>query len=651
MLKSVHKKPTLLFGLIGICLFSLLPVATVAGAPGDYAPRPAKEGRTVILHGDFSRNGADKSLIVIPDGENGDSKTVPIGGNAHSSVGGWDSIEMDCFNPERGYYKTTLRLRGGVHYQFKMEQKNSGGIKDVWYGLDGYMSRHATDPYNGGSDANINLFLKHDDDVTFFFIDGDRGSFVEWQPAPPHPDDNQPGTKFHLISVATKIRDNLQGLEQNGNSHNIFDNNARGSWRWRDGFSPVWYSLTDLPASGEIGADGTDISATGALYMFRRTDVGEIGMYGKWQLDHDIANPAQDHNSDYWKNAGAFFSDPANAPKLNITDANGRPMHFPLDYADDEKQPRHEEGANNIIFEGASTVRAAGVYTYYWDAINLDGTLTDDAQNFAAYPRHPAQSVYLPTITLDAQQGTRLSGQVHGYNPLQPEQNVVYILLTNGEGQRQIHTASVDAQGAWQLDLSLPNGSYTANVFADVFTPQLIDPLARNFSNELYAVEGTADVDDLNTSDGYAGQAYLRDFIAAQNAPDHYAAFGDGIPASDRRIYEVDGAKTPVPIGTSFSTNGEGAGTHTRSRVAETTFTIDNPIPTDMPTDTPMPSETAPDNTVTITAAPTPTQTGDLLTAPPTGDRQILRVLLLGGTAGCAAIFLFAMRKRKAWQK
>ena len=184
-MKNIWKKPILIVLLLSVCLaLPLIHAAAVAAARDDYSPRPAKDRRTVFLHGDFSRNGANRPLIVIPDGTNGNSKTVSIGDNAHSSVGAWDSIEMDCFNPERGYYKTTLRLKGGVHYQFKMEQKNSGGVKDVWYGLDGYMPRYDVDPFNGSSDANINLFLKKDDDVTFFFIDGDRDSFAEWQPSP-----------------------------------------------------------------------------------------------------------------------------------------------------------------------------------------------------------------------------------------------------------------------------------------------------------------------------------------------------------------------------------------------------------------------------------------------------------------------------------
>ena len=324
-----------------------------------YSPRPANDGRTVLLHGNFTENGANKSIIVIPSDQNGNSKTTDVGANEHSSVGGWDTIEMDCFNPARGYYKTTLRLKADVNYQFKIEQKNSGGIKDVWYGLDGYMSRYATDAFNGGSDANINLILKHDDDVTFFFIDGDRGSFEEWQPAPPPQESNQPGTKFHLVTVSIKLRNNLSGL---GGGNNIFDNNAGGTWRQREVFAPLWYSLTSLFESGEIAENGKGVSAAAELFLFRRTDVGDKGIYGKWQLDNDIENPAKDKNSDYWKNAGDFFSKEENAPNVNITDPNGDNINLPLAYAEDEKQPRHEEKSNNIVFEGGAKIETAGVH-------------------------------------------------------------------------------------------------------------------------------------------------------------------------------------------------------------------------------------------------------------------------------------------------
>ena len=598
MLRYSLKKSKILFVFFAVFLTITLPAFranAITAVTDEYAPRPAKDGRTVFIHGDFSKNGTNTSVIVIPDGQKGNSKTVSVGANSHSAAGAWDSIEMDCFNPERGYYKTTLRLKGGLLYQFKMEQKNSAGIKDVWYGLDGYMSRFPTDAFNGGSDANINLYLKHDDDVTFFFIDGDRGSFVEWQPAPPHQTENQPGTKFHLITVSTKIRNNLQGIEQNGSRNNIFDNNSGGSWRWRDPFSPVWYSLISLPESGEISQNGNEISAAGALYMFRRTDAGEIGMYGKWQLDNDIENPARDKNSDYWKNAGAFFSQPENAPRLYMTGSNGEAIPFPLAYAADEKQPRHEEGANNIIFEGAATVETAGVYTYYLDEMNLDGTLTDDAQNFTAYPRPPAQSVYLPSLTLDSiapengKNEIALSGQVYGHNKWQTERNTVYVMLTareaeaesltalgfekKGETYQKIYTVSADSQGVWRLALSLPGGRYAVKAFADVYTPQLIDPQARNFSKELYSVENTEGINDLNAENTYAGQFYLQDFIAERNAENLYSDFGEAIPAPDSQIYEVNGEQIPVAIGTGFAAGGE-SGTHTRSGVANAEFVV-----------------------------------------------------------------------------
>ena len=601
---SINKIAKVILTFLAILLIFNIPVlyaGSVPAATDEYSPRAAKDGRTVILHGDFSKNGENKSIIVIPSDQNGNSKTVSVGANSHSSVGGWDSIETDCFNPERGYYKTTLHLKGGVNYQFKMEQKSSAGIKDVWYGLDGYMSRFDSDSFNGGSDNNINLFLKHDDDVTFFFIDGDRGSFVEWQPAPPHQEYNQPGTKFHLITVSTKIKNNIQGLRTAGNSgNNIFDNFSGGSWRWRDAFSPVWYSLTSLPESGEIGNDGADIFAGGQLYMFRRTDVGEIGMYGKWQLDNDIANPAKDKNSDYWKNTGAFFSKAENFPKLRIADSVGQDMSFALPYAADEKQPRHEEGANNIVFEGQSKIENAGVYTYYMDEMNLDGTLTDDAQNFTAYPRHPAQSIYLPTITLnpvnqpDSGNTSVISGQIYGQNKLNPERNTVYILLTAtksesaekmeasgfekiGDKYQKLYSVTADAQGLWTLSVPLPNAVYEAKAFADVFTPQLIDPLSRNFSKDIYFVENTDGVNDLNTSGSYAGQPYLKDFIEAKNAENLYSAFGDKIIAHDSRIYEMNAEKNPVAIGTGFDSRNRAAsdlGTHTRSAVLDTGFTV-----------------------------------------------------------------------------
>ena len=570
------KRTLFLFLPLFLLLFS--PVTAVPAVTSAYAPRPAADGRTAILHGDFSRNGAEKSCIVIPADNKGNSKTVEIGASAHSSVGGWDSIEMDCFNRVRGYYKTTLRLRGGVLYQFKIEQKNSGGVKDVWYGLDGYMSRYATDNYNGGSDANINLFLKADDDVTFFFADGDRGDFMEWQPAPPHTTEIQPGTKFHLISVSTKLRSNLRGLGYEGNNNNIFDNNARAAWRWRDDFAPVWYSLTALPQSGEIAPGGTEISAAGALYLFRRTDAGELGMYGKWQLDNDIPQPARDKSSDYWRNAGAFYSRAENAPTLRLSDPNGTDIGFSLPYAADEKQPRHETGANNIVFEGVSRVESAGVYTYYLDEVDLDGTLLDDAQNFAAYPRHPAQSVYLPTLSpTDLQQdeggAITLSGQVYGYNQADLRGNIMYVLLS-GEEQQTLHTVIPNAQGRWTLALAPAQGEYNAKIFAEVAAPQLIDPLARNFSGEIYEVENTQGVDDLNGENTYAGQPYLADFIAAKNAQNRYAAFWDWIPAPDKRIYETDAEGKHIALGTGFAAAEKGAGTHTRSAVQALDFTV-----------------------------------------------------------------------------
>jgi len=584
--------------LLLLFLLALVPASAVPAVRSQYAPRPAADGRTAILHGNFSRNGAEKSLIVIPADNKGNSKTTDIGTNAHSAVGGWDSIEMDCFNRVRGYYKTTLRLRGGVLYQFKIEQKNSGGVKDVWYGLDGYMSRLATDVCNGGSDANINLFLKHDDDVTFFFADGDRGDFVEWQPAPPHTTEIQPGTKFHLISVSTKLRSNLQGLGYEGNNNNIFDNNARGAWRWRDDFAPVWYSLTALPQSGEIVPGGTEISAVGELYLFRRTDVGELGMYGKWQLDNNIPQPALDKNSDYWRNAGAFYSRAENAPTLRLSDPNGADIGFALPYAADEKQPRHEEGANNIVFEGASRAESAGVYSYYLDEVDMDGTLLDDAQNFAAYPRHPAQSVFLPTLApTDLRQAENgavtLSGQVYGHNRTDLRGNTVYVLLS-GEGQRTLQTAAPDAQGRWSLELAPAQGDYDVKIFAEVFTPQLIDPLARNFSGEVYEAENTQGVEDLNGESTYANQPYLADFIAAKNAQNRYAAFWGWIPVPDRRIYETDAEGRLTALGTGFAAAQAGAGTHTRSAVQELVFAVILPEP---PAETTAQQSSAPPST------------------------------------------------------
>jgi len=546
---------------------SALCASAVTVETEEYLPRTAKDGRTVILHGDFSKNGEDKDIIVIPSDQKGNSKTVSVGANSHSSVGGWDSIEMDCFNRERGYYKTTLRLKGGVNYQFKMEQKKSAGIKDAWYGLDGYMSRFDTDTFNGGADANINIILKHDDDVTFYFIDGDRGSFNEWQPEPPHTEYNQEGTKFHLVTVSTKIRNNLRGLDNSGGGNNIFDNYSGGEWRWRDAFSPVWYSLTALPKSGDINEDGTEISATGELYMFRRTDTGEIGMYGKWQLDNDIEYPAKDKSSDYWQNAGAFFSEEENAPILHIIDPNGEDISFMLAYAEDDKQPRHEEGANNIVFEGISKIDTAGVYTYYLDELNLDGMLTDDAQSFTAYPRHAAQSIFLPTIRLDPikqEDGfVTISGQVYGQNKLNGEGNRVYLMLTaNDRGiYRKMYMVNADVQGLWKLELELPKNSYEVQAFADVFTPQSINPLSRNFSHELYIVENTDGINDLNTESGYVGQIYLREFIEKRNHERPYSAFGDEIAAPDSRIYEVE------------------TGTHVRSTVRSGVFGVNVYIP------------------------------------------------------------------------
>ena len=581
-----------------------LNMTAVTAAVDDYSPRPAKDGRTVFLHGDFSKNGADKSIIVIPADQNGNSKTVLVGGNGHSTVGTWDSIEMDCFNQERGYYKVTLHLKKDVQYQFKMEQKNSGGIKDVWYGLDGYMSRFDVDSFNGGSDANITLRLKHDDYVTFFFIDGDRGTFEEWQPAPPHPEYNQPGTKFHLITVSTKIRNNLQGLGNEGENNNIFDNYAGGKWRQRDAFSPVWYSLTSLPGNGEITKNGADISAAGTLYLFRRTDTGDIGIHGKWQLDNDIPNPAQDKNSDYWKNAGAFFSSAENAPKLHLTDANGEDVSFVLSYAADEKQPRHEENANNIIFEGNANVTTAGVYTCYLDEMNLDGILTDDAQNFLAYPRHPAQSIYLPTITSQPAKtendgSITLSGQIYGQNKTAPDKNTVFILLTTkGQNNEQaltaagfeksagnyqrIYTVAADGKGLWNLSHSLPAGDYTAKIFADVLTPQLIDPLSRNFSYDIYNVENTDGVNDLNTPDSYAGRPYLQDYIRAENEKNLYTEFSEAAIVTFARIYEIDESGKPVAIGTGVAEKSTlpaalNTGTRTRSQIVGTAFSVAPP--------------------------------------------------------------------------
>ena len=588
------------------CISVFFAVCLVLNFPGFYArtgnaitegylPRPAKDGRTVILHGDFSGNGADKSIIVIPSDRSGNSKTVSVGSNEHSSAGGWDSIEMDCFNKEHGYYKTTLRLKGNTNYQFKMEQKNSAGIKDVWYGLDGYMSRFDMDSFNGGSDANINLFLKHDDDVTFFFVDGDRGSFVEWQPEPPHQEYNQPGTKFHLISVSTKLRNNLNGL---GGYNNIFDNYAGGKWRERDSFAPIWYSLTALPESGEITKDGADISATGELYLFRRTDAGSIGIYGKWQLDNSIEHPAADKHSDYWKNAGSFFSKPENAPKLRVSNPNKEDMSFALLYAADEKQPRHELNANNIVFEGRSKINAAGVYSYYLDELNLDGTQTDDAQNFILYPRHAAQSIFLPGIALDpvsweaGKTDVTLSGQINGQNELHPEMNTVYVLITanyeknagqlaahgfekNGDKYQRVYKVTSGEKGTWNLKLQLPAGEYGAKVFADVFSQQLIDPLARNFSRDLYNVSGTDGINDLNTDSGYANSVYLEDFIESKNSGSLYSDFGKAIAEPGGQIYEVNAAGIAVAIGTGFSAPYEdGTGTHTRSTTLDTTFVV-----------------------------------------------------------------------------
>ena len=654
---NIAKIVKVIFIFLAVLLISNIPVSyeeAIVAITDKYSPRPAKDNRTVILHGDFSKNGTDKSIIVIPSDQDGNSKTVSIGSNEHSSVGSWDSIEMDCFNPERGYYETTLRLKGGVYYQFKMEQKNSAGIKDVWYGLDGYMSRFDIDSFNGGSDANINLFIKHDDDVTFFFIDGDRGSFVEWQPAPPHEEYNQPGTKFHLITVSTKLKNNLQGLGSEGNNNNIFDNYSGGTWRWRDAFSPVWYSLTSLPESGEINEYGANILATGELYMFRRTDTGEIGMYGKWQLDNDIANPAQDKNSDYWKNAGAFFSEPENAPKLHITDSSGKDMSFALPYAADERQPRHEENANNIVFEGTSKIETAGVYTYYLDEMNLDGTLTDDAQNFVLYPRHPAQSIYLPTITLnsvnkdDSKDSVTISGQVYGQNKLNPDSNTVYVLITANDetaaeqlsvldfGQidgkyQKVYTTTTDSQGLWNLKLNLPNNNYDVKAFVDVFSPQLIDPLSRNFSEDIYLVENTDGVNDLNTKNTYAGQPYLRDFIATQNSENIYSDFREIIIASDSRIYEVDASKNPVMIGTGFAAKNDDmsdSGTHTRSLVKNTEFTIN-----------------ATDND--ISELPKPSDKNDKLESPKTGDKNDLILwLIIGVSSFTLLIFLTLMKLR-----
>jgi len=614
----------ILFGSLAILLtLSATPrtAEAVTANTSEYAPRPAKDGRTVYLHGDFTKNGTDTSIIVIPAGQNTKSQTVAVGANTHSAVGGWDSIEMDCFNPAFGYYRTTLRLQGGILYQFKMEQKNSAGIKDTWYGLDGYMSRFDTDSFNGGGDNNINLFLAHDDDVTFFFIDGDRHSFVEWQPAPPHQEYNQPGTKLHLISVSTKIRNNLQGLHTSSGTNNIFDNFSGGAWRWRDAFSPVWYSLTELPESGEITKAGASLTATGALYMFRRTDVGEIGMYGDWQLDNHIANPAQDENSDYWRSAGSFFSRPENAPTLRVTDPTGADASFPLPYAADEKQPRHEPNANNIIFEGNAAIEAAGVYTYYIDDLNLDGTPTDDAQNFILSPRAPAQSIFLPSIAMHPvvtdgdMRTTHLSGQVFGPNRQEADANAVYILLTaaepenaaqltesgfmqNGDDYQKLYETNADTQGLWQLPLSLPSGAYTALAFADVFTAQLIDPLSRNFAKELYEIPNTDGINDLNTETNYAGQPYLKDFIAAKNADNLYAAFDGTLVAPGSRIYEVDATGKPTAIGFGFDTqnvSASAAGTHTRSTVVSDSFAVhfaDTPAPdvsddaadTDLPT-------------------------------------------------------------------
>ncbi|MDR1565265.1 MAG: hypothetical protein LBS74_09930 [Oscillospiraceae bacterium] len=582
----------------------------VSAVTDDYQPRPAKDGRTAYLHGDFTSTLGSTDIIVVPSSKSGKSyTTVNVGGNSHSSTGAWDSIEMDCFDKERGYYKTTLALKSGS-YKFKIEQLNSAGIKDYWYGLDGYMTTYGN-PFNGNSDADINLSLKHDDLVSFYFIDGDLSSFEEWLPRPPHTTENQSGTRFHLVNVSTRLKNNLNGLPV-GDGNNIFDNSTSSSWRVRTPMTPIWYSITQALPNGEIGESDVNVNTQAELFLFRRTQVGESAD-GKWQVDNDKTDPALDRSSYYWNNAGAFFSDADNFPKLSLTTPLNKQESLALPYAEDALQPRHEEGANNIVFKAGRSISNAGVYSYFMDETNLDGTQTDDAQGFVKYPREPLQAVFLPSIKLEsasyggtAEAEITLRGTIGGANKDDSALNQICVLLSttadaedtaainalidrgfvydsaNGKYKR-LYSAEVINNGAsWELNLveGLPKGEYEILAFVDVTTPNLINTNARNYSNSIY--QGDNGVSDAcATVDSYAGQVYLSDFIDSVQ-PDaaigKYTVDGDfftelnGLAA---RIYETDQQNTVRDLGEGVATDTLTNVTHTRSTVKSAALSVD----------------------------------------------------------------------------
>lgn len=187
--------------------------APATANPGVYAPRTDEESRPAYLHGTFNqKTGAG---IAVYD-DSGKREVIALDG------ANWDGILMDCVSSSWGYFRITLYLPAG-EYEFKVEQKNSGGMGDYWYGLDGYRYDSGKWPYvdiynnywdDNGNDYgnkefnNIHINLTESDDVTFYFVDGDRApDFDEYNPPPPWYTINN--AKLHYIAASPEKPANI----------------------------------------------------------------------------------------------------------------------------------------------------------------------------------------------------------------------------------------------------------------------------------------------------------------------------------------------------------------------------------------------------------------------------------------------------------
>ncbi|MDR0861355.1 MAG: hypothetical protein LBN30_01040, partial [Oscillospiraceae bacterium] len=532
--------------LAAIMLISIFAIAkprpaTAAGdvySPGVYNPRGDKLERPAYLAGNFGTPGKPASIVVAD--ENGDRKLIPFIGNSDWSQA---LIPMDCVSSTWGYFRVTLHLEAG-EYRFKVAQKNSDNIgkdKYYWYGLDGYRVDTAKAPYEDiyNNDANgfnnVGIYMTKADDVTFYFVDGARNPFREWQPKPPYyaQDLENKGdyenAPWHMISAMPAHVGSVSG-DGNGviwdHYSDMWQWNKDGWWlvdtvenktlkdRVRECYAPFWFDITEVMQSGTITESGFTTAIQGELFLTRRTQVNEKGSDGKWQVDNGEypdgnAKDPSDDDSFYMTYTGLHYMDENNVPIASISHPRAA-EDFDLQlYYDYDAQPAHGV-SNNVVFKSPVTVNVAGVYTYYMslkldgdNGVKYDGKTTsyaepkiNNAADFVQGPQEKMQAVYFPTITMkpvtDFTAGTSVTikGDSYGYSPEANGKNNVTLKLV-GEVTVDDTTTTVFSKiyrnipadkntGLWELPTeALPAGTYTAKSYISVTTDEQLDPQSR----------------------------------------------------------------------------------------------------------------------------------------------------------------------------